>query len=203
MAAPELPPTQPPRWHDRLAVAAFLLLFLIPMALRSTLRYGEPPLSVTPQVLAKLHNIACLFTTKPEGWSSYYVQVRYPGRRSWDTLEQDELFGLQPFGRRTRMHRLLVAWNAKESRKTEDLARWIVTQHAARHPDEALPEAIRFARAWMIPSREVPPERGWRHPDWLEIPPKRRRVIAVYLVDDLVDELVEDLVDEPDAEAER
>jgi hypothetical protein len=175
-----------PRLRDRLAVAGFLLLFLVPMVARSTVHLA--PLPGSPALLSKLHAIACLFTHKPDGWSSYYVQVRHSGRTHWETLDQAELFPLQPFGRRTRMHRLLAAWKAKPSAKTKDMARWIIERHAALHPDEPLPEAIRFGRAWVIPSRDAPPQRGWRHPTWLEIPPKRRRVIVVYLVDELLDE---------------
>lgn len=167
-----------------MAVAVFLLVFLIPMALRSTLSHDRP-LPGAPALLDKLHSIACLFTLKPEGWSSYYVQVRYADRQRWETLDQAELFPLQPFGRRTRMHRLLVAWRAKPSARTRDMAGWILRRHAQLHPDEPRPDAIRFARAWTIPSTDEPPQHGWRHPTWLEIPPKQRRVIVVYLSDEL------------------
>lgn len=180
---PQTPEPPAPRRRDRVAVAAFLILFLIPMFARSTVL--RRPLPGAPELLTKLHSIACLFTHKPNAWGSYYVQIRYPERPTWETLDQHELFPLQPFGRRTRMHRLLVAWQAKPSPKTEDMARWIVERHTFLHPEAPRPEAIRFTRAWMIPSRDEPPEHGWRHPTWLEVPPKRRRVIAVYLVDDL------------------
>jgi hypothetical protein len=173
-----------PRLRDRLAVAAFVLGVLLPILARSTVH--PAPLPGTPQLLDKLHAIACLFTQKPDGWSSYYVQVRYPDRMAWETLEQSELFSLQPFGRRTRMHRLLVAWQAKPGRKTEDLARWIVVQHAERHPERPLPIAIRFTRAWMIPSRDAPPQHGWQHPDWQETSPRSRRVIVEYDVAELL-----------------
>ncbi|NVB43356.1 hypothetical protein G6O69_36360 [Pseudenhygromyxa sp. WMMC2535] len=165
------------RKRDRLAVAAFLLLFLIPLLLRgSVLPAGVP----APLVLRKLHNIACLFTHKPEGWSSYYVQIRYPGEAGWASLDQRELFPLEPFGRRTRMHRFLVAWGARPGPRTEDMARWIVREHERRHPDNGALAGIRFTRAWMIPSRDQPPEQGWAHPDYREVPPARRRVIASY-----------------------
>lgn len=167
-----------PRLRDRVAVAVFVFAVLLPILARSTIH--PAPLPGTPQLLDKLQSIACLFTHKPEGWSSYYVQVRYPDRLAWETVEQSELFSLQPFGRRTRMHRLLVAWQAKPGRKTKDLARWIVLQNAARQPERPLPSAIRFTRAWMIPSRDAPPQHGWRHPEWHETSPRSRRVIVEY-----------------------
>jgi hypothetical protein len=163
-----------------------VLAVLLPILARSTVH--PDPLPGSPGVLDKLHAIACLFTKKPEGWSSYYVQVRYGDRVGWDTLEQAELFPLQPFGRRTRMHRLLVAWNAKPSRKTKDMARWIVERHAELHPERPLPEAIRFTRAWMIPSRDSPPQHGWRHPEWHETSPRSRKVIVEYDVAQLLAE---------------
>jgi hypothetical protein len=179
---PEPSPIEP-RARDRLAVAAFLLLFLIPMLLRSTVLQG--PLPHSPALLTKLHNIACLFTKKPEGWSSYYVQIQRHETPIWETVDQAELFPLEPFGRRTRMHRLLAAWQGKPGPRTEDMARWVVLRWVQLHPEQPTPVAIRFARAWMIPSRDDPPEHGWQHPDWFEVPPNRRRVIVRYAVDEL------------------
>jgi hypothetical protein len=167
-----------------MAVAGFVLVVLLPILARSTVH--PTPLPGSPELLDKLHAIACLFTAKPQGWSSYYVQVRYPDRVGWETLEQAELFPLQPFGRRTRMHRLLVAWQAKPSRRTADLARWIVVHHAELHPERPLPDAIRFARAWMIPSRDAPPQHGWQHPEWQDTSPRSRKVIVEYAVPDLL-----------------
>lgn len=172
-----------PRWRDRIAVAAFLLALLLPMLLRSTIH--PAPLPGSPALLSQLHAIACLFTHKPDGWSSYYVQLRDADTARWETLDQAELFELQPFGRRTRMHRLLAAWHAKPSRKTQHMARWILEQHARAHPEQPRPDAIRFTRAWMIPSVDQPPAQGWRHPSWRDVPPQRRRVIAMYRVDEL------------------
>lgn len=183
---PASPAVGKPRRRDRVAVAGFLLLFLIPMFLRSTV--GDAPLPRFPAVLLKVQTIACLFTHKPDGWSSYYVQVRAQDSPLWQTLEQAELFPLQPFGRRTRMHRLLAAWGAKPSAKTEDMARWIIARQLELHPNDPRPVELRFTRTWMIPSRDEPPRAGWRHPEWTEVPPQRRRVIVSYRVDDLLKE---------------
>lgn len=175
-----------PSLRDRAAVAAFVLGVLLPILARST--FHQAPLPGSPDLLDKLHAVACLFTQKPEGWSSYYAQVRRRDHPTWETLDQAELFPLQPFGRRTRMHRLLVAWGGKPSRKTEELARWIVLRHAELHGDEPLPEAIRFTRAWTIPTRDAPPQHGWRHPKWHETSPRSRKVIVEYAVADLLEE---------------
>lgn len=185
---PGQPSGQPPpsavRLRDRLAVGLFLALFLIPMLLRSTVLDG--PLPGTPALLSKLHNIACLFTHKPEGWSSYYVQIQQEDAPIWRPIEQAELFPLEPFGRRSRMHRFLVAWGAKPSARTEDMARWILVRWTELHPDEPAPVALRFTRTWMVPSRDAPPAHGWEHPEWFEVPPTRRRVIASYTAAELL-----------------
>jgi hypothetical protein len=175
-----------PRIRDRVAVGVFLLAFLIPMLLRSTVLAG--PLPYSPALLTKLHNIACLFTHKPNGWSSYFVQLQSPETLAWQTIDQAELFPLEPFGRRTRMHRLLVAWQAKPSARTEDMARWIVARWTELHPDRPTPLGLRFTRAWMHPSRDAPPQHGWEHPDWFEVPPKQRRIIVSYTIDQLFPE---------------
>ena len=172
-----------PRWRDRVAVGGFLVLFFVPLVLRATVFEG--PLPGSPALLTEVHNIACLFTHKPQGWSSYYVQLQDPASQRWTTLDQAELFPLQPFGRRTRMHRLLVAWEAKAGPRTEDLARWIVARWTELHPDRPPPGAIRFTRTWTIPSRDAPPAHGWVDPAWEEVPPQRRRIIATYAVADL------------------
>lgn len=172
-----------PRRRDRLAVAVFLVAFLIPMVLRATVLERSPP--GTPRLLAELHRIACLFPVKPDRWNSYYVQVLYPGDKQWTTLDQSELFPLQPFGRRTRMHRYLVAWKT-EGKRTADMAEWILERWAVLHDDEIQPVAIRFALAWTIPSREHPPEHGWVQPEWLYIPVKHRRIIATYTAEELL-----------------
>jgi hypothetical protein len=173
-----------PRRRDRLAVAVFSIVFLIPMVLRATVL--ERPLPGTPRVLAKLHDIACLFPTKPNGWSSYYVQVLYPGHEQWTTLDQSELFPLQPFGRRTRMHRYLVAWGPEPGKRAADMAGWILERWAVLHADELQPIAIRFAKTWTFPSREHPPEHGWKQPEWLYAPANQRKVIVAYTREELL-----------------
>ncbi|MEM9458744.1 MAG: hypothetical protein AAGF11_31495 [Myxococcota bacterium] len=182
----------PVPWTHRLAVASFCLLLLVPVVLRATVH--PAPLPGLPSWLSKLSNIACLFTYKPEGWDSYYVQVRYPGHERWQTLDQAELFPLQPFGRRTRMHRLLSVWRAQAGARTQDMARWILRRHAQLHPEAPPPEAIRLGRTWSFPDPERPPSAGWRHPAWAEVPPERRRVIASYRRSEL---LVEPAAQEP------
>ncbi|MFV8749404.1 hypothetical protein ACNOYE_02505 [Nannocystaceae bacterium ST9] len=179
-----MPDPAAPRRRDRLAVAVFLLAFLLPMLLRAT----APELRIpgTPRILAKLHDIACLFPTKPSGWSSYYVQVLYPGDKQWTTLDQSELFPLQPFGRRTRMHRYLVAWGAKPGKRTADMARWILERWAVLHEGEVQPVAIRFTLAWTVPSRERPPQHGWVQPEWIHVPTNQRKVIATYAREELL-----------------
>jgi hypothetical protein len=162
----------------------FVLAFLIPMLLRATV--VQRPLPGTPRLLAELHRIACLFPDKPKGWSSYYVQVLYPDHKQWSTLDQSELFPLQPFGRRTRMHRYLVAWGAKPGKRTADMARWILERWAVLHEDEIQPVAIRFTQAWTFPSREHPPEHGWVQPEWIYTPSNQRRVIVTYTREELL-----------------
>jgi hypothetical protein len=179
-------PSPAPRLRDRVAVALFVVAFLIPLLLRASVL--ERPLPGTPRVLAKLQDIACLFPVKPNGWSSFYVQVLYPGDKQWTTLDQAELFPMQPFGRRTRMHRYLIDWDAKPSRRTADMARWVLERWAVLHPDAAQPLAIRFAHAWVYPRRDAPPEHGWVHREWLYTPVNQRRVIVTYAREELLDD---------------
>lgn len=161
-----------------MAVAAFLVLFLIPMVFRAA--FHSAPLPGFPRLLSDLQALSCLFSYRPDGWSFFYVQVRRPGERGWTTIDHEELFGLEPFGHRSRLHRLLQAWKRRPGPATEEVATWFFSAWERRYPDEPPLEAVRFAYSWVVPDPAQPPPHGWRTPDWNGLRADRRRVIAVY-----------------------
>jgi hypothetical protein len=162
----------------RIAVALFFVLFLLPMFYRAIV--SPKPLPVYGRFLSDLQALSCLFSYKPNGWAFFYVQVRYAGDEHWTTVDQSELFPLEPFGHRTRLHRLLQAWDRKPGRGTEEVADWFFDRWATLHPDEPQPEQMRLAWSWTVPDPAQPPQGEWRTPDWNGLRADRRRVIAVY-----------------------
>lgn len=161
-----------------MAVALFFALFLIPMFYRAAVH--PKPLPMFGRLMSDLQALSCLFSEKPNGWAFFYVQVRYAGDEHWTSIDQSELFPLEPFGHRTRLHRLLQAWNRKPGRGTEEVARWFFDRWEQLHPDEAQPEQMRLAWSWTVPSADQPPRGEWAIPDWNGLRADRRRVIAVY-----------------------
>ncbi len=172
-----------PNVLHRVAVATFLLIFLLPMLQRAIV----PSLTWKgwPSGLADVQNIACLFSYKPKVYNSYYAQIRRERSTVWETVDQRELFPLQPFGQRTRMHRLLAAWGAKGSRKTKHLAKWILQQEEILHPEGDPIAEVRLTRAWMTPELGKPPQGHWQHPSWERVSPRQRTVIASYTKEEL------------------
>lgn len=168
--------TPKPRWRDRLAVAAFLLLWLIPMVWHGAV--NRRPLPGEPRLLHECHDIACLFTERPTSWNSYYVQVRgvTPG---WQTLDIREYFPMEPFGRRSRLHRLLLAWGPERELGRAEAARYIFARHRELHPGRQ-PSELRFVWTWTAPSSDRPPEGAWQPPPVEQLPANRMRILSVH-----------------------
>ncbi|MBK7823809.1 hypothetical protein [Nannocystis sp.] len=177
---PEDPPSVPgrPRWWDRLCVAAFLVLWLIPVFWHGAVSRRIWP--TEPRFLHACHDIACLFTTRPTSWNAYYVQVRGPGRPDWQTLDTREYFPMQPFGHRTRLHRFLIDWGSKGQRGRDEVAAFIFARHRELHPDRRQPGELRFVWTWFAPLEDRPPPGRWDPPPVEKLPANRMRILSVH-----------------------
>lgn len=176
---PEQPePVPTPKVAHRVAVALFFVLFWAPMLYRAA--FHANPIPKMPRLLSDVQALSCLFSEKPNGWAFFYVQVQYPGRRSWDTVDQAELFPLEPFGHRTRLHRLLQAWDRKPGKRTDEVAAWFFKRWEQLHPDEVQPQFVRLSWSWIVPEAGNPPEGEWKIPPWHSLRADRRKVISVH-----------------------
>lgn len=171
-------PAPNPKVVYRVAVALFFLLLWAPMMYRAAI--DSRPISWMPKLLSDLQALSCLFSEKPNGWAFFYVQVQYPGERSWTTVDQDELFPLEPFGHRTRLHRLLQAWDRKPGKRTDEVAAWFFQRWQQLHPDEQQPQFVRLAWSWTVPDPDDPPQGRWEIPPWHSLRADRRKVISVH-----------------------
>lgn len=171
------PPT--PRWWDRLWVAAFLILWLIPVFWHGAV--SRKPLPGDLHYLHTCHDIACLFTTRPTSWNAYYVQVRGRGRPDWQTLDSREYFPMQPFGHRTRLHRYLLDWGGKGGQRgREEVADFIFQRHRELHPDRPQPDELRFVWTWFAPLTDRPPAGKWDPPPVEKLPANRMRILSLH-----------------------
>lgn len=166
-----------PRLRDRLCVAGFLLLWIVPSAWHGLSRAR---LSFEPARLHDWHDIACLFPNRPSTWNLYYIEVRRAGHLSWEQLDEREFFALEPFGHRTRLHRYLVAWGPDRRRGHDEVAAWLVARDREVRPGTAPIVALRVVWTWHTPTPEDPPEGAWRQPPLAAVPPDRRRIFTLH-----------------------
>jgi hypothetical protein len=166
--------------RDRIAVAAFLALWLLPVAWIG-LSGRRPPL--VPNRLCDLATISCLFTHAQPVWNAYYVHVQTREGGPWVELDETEAFAMQPFGHRTRMHRFLVEWGDRGDRGREELARFLVRRQIELHPEAPRPLALRFVWAAVVVDAEHPPQGAWRKPALRELPANAVRILSEHRFD--------------------
>lgn len=133
-----------------------------------------------PRWMHDCHDIACLFSQRPEAWHTYYVQVRRGGA-AWETLDTAPFFAMEPFGYRTRLHRFLINWSEPAEAKRGELAAWLFERHRRLFPDARQPTALRFVKTWSVPDPERPPQGRWRPPRIEEVAPNRLVVLSVHV----------------------
>ena len=152
-----------PRARDALALLAFTLLWLGPMAWVGVL--GGPPGS-WPTPARDLYAVSCLFGQGSERVSVFYVQVRQVGQRGWRDLDEHEFFRHEPFGHRSRFDRFMARFgyprHAEPARR--ELALWLARRHAELHPDQPPIAAVRYLWADRHIRADEPPRGRWRKP---------------------------------------
>lgn len=166
-----------PRLRDRLCVAGFSLVWLAPAAYHALSR---APLPGEPALVHQWHDIACLFPTRPRVWNIYYVEVLRAGRPSWEQLDETLDFGLEPFGHRTRLHRLLVRWGTGPSVGRDEVAAYLVARDRARRPESPPIVTLRFVWTGFVPKPDVPAPGAWQRPPLAGVAPHQRRILSVH-----------------------
>lgn len=170
------------RFIDVVALLGFTLLWLVPMAWVAFL--GGPPVD-WPITTRDLYAVSCLFGRGSDRVSMFYVQVRHAERRGWHDLPEQEFFGLEPFGHRTRFDRFMARFGYHEGAETarRELALWLAAAYAQRHPEQPRIIAVRFVWADRMISADDPPQGCWRKPPRAEAGPIHR-LGEVQLIDE-------------------
>lgn len=166
-----------PRLRDRLCVAGFLVVWLLPLAWHAVRR---APLPGEPALLHNWHDIACLFPNRPPLWNSFYVEVLRAGRSTWEQLDETLDFRLEPFGHRTRLHRYLVRWGSGAAKGREEVAVYLEASDRARHPDRPRIVALRFVWTKFVPDPSEPARGAWQRPPLLGVPATERKILSVH-----------------------
>lgn len=181
-AAPEpaAPERARARARDSLALLAFTLLWLAPMAYVGF--RGGPP-AAWPTTLRDLYAVSCLFGPGSARTSMFYMQVRYAERPGWHDFDEREYFELEPFGHRTRFDRFMQRFGYQEQSDAarRELAQWLAEAHAARHPEAPPIVAARFLWADREVRREQPPAERWRKIPRAQAHPVRQLGQLIYL----------------------
>ena len=166
-----------PTMRDRVCVAVFVLGWLVPVAWRGL---ELPVVRAVPRPVRELASISGLFTRAIPAWQAFYVQGRH-GDGPWFDIDESEWFRLAPFGRRTRMHRYLDEWGARQPPQAE-LAAWIAARWGEAHPDRGAPHEIRFLRGLVASQGDRIGAEGWRKPLLRELPPNHVELWSTHTI---------------------
>jgi hypothetical protein len=135
--------------------------------------------------LNNLYRVACFFTERVPAWSEYYFQALPAGSYEWITLAETDYSTLEPFGHRTRLHRMLSETDGRQgTRLRQRMAEFIKHRHKSLHPQQPQLEAVRFVVVSYETGKELAQSRGpWMQQPFDDIPRDRRHVVATHFFD--------------------
>lgn len=177
--APTLPVTR--RLVTRfsaIAALVFMLGWIVPI---SYVGSAGRDIRWMPREMRHLQRVACLFTRSVRSWGTYHIELRFEGSRKWVELPLEGYFDMSIFGYRTRFHRLIGKSYRRRGGATRTwyLARWIARRYAAKNPDAPKITGVRFSQG-VRPVKDLVKEKGrFRKIAIKDLPPNRRRTVAV------------------------
>lgn len=172
----------PVRARDWVPFAAFVLLWLLPIAWVG-LTYSAVPL--LGRRLNAQYGVGCLFIKQARAWETHHVLVRPAGSSSWVEPDASELSTMRPFGYWTRFD-MLVARSVPDRRglfTRQKLAEFVRDRWAERHPDQPPADAVRFVQGYELTNSYTYPEGAWTPRRLDSYRPSRRDVISTHFFD--------------------
>lgn len=160
------------RWLRRDIVAGSLVfgLWIVPIVEGAL---NASPNTAWPVVIRDMGSVSCLFRSRPERWSYFYLQTRREGG-DWRYWDEHEYFPMEPFGHRSRFDRFMDRWGTRSLPARDDLVAWLVGRDRALHPELAPIVAVRFLFLTQEIRTDQPPRGHWQKPDPTRLvrPPK-------------------------------
>jgi hypothetical protein len=138
---------------------------------------------VLPARVRDQFSVSCLFGQRPRVFDIYGVEILRRTGGGWQPLELDELFGLAPFGHRTRFDRFMARFGAHDEDAREELAQWIARRSAKLHPEAAPPVGVRFV-AWKYSPDDAPPPHGAWNKAQACAAAGRRTVVSTHAIEE-------------------
>jgi hypothetical protein len=161
---------QGPARRDILAGVLVMLCWVVPIAEGAL---NAAPNAAWPLFIRDTGTISCLFRSRPEGRSFFYLQTRRD-REEWRFWDEHEYFPMEPFGHRTRFDRFMERWGSRNLPARDDLVRWLIARDRELHPDLSPILSVRFLVATQAIRADQPPRGHWQKPDPTRLlrPPK-------------------------------
>jgi hypothetical protein len=160
MAAPDAAPAGYLR-RDLVVGALVFALWIVPIVEGAL---NRTPNRAWPAVVRDMTTVSCLFSTRPERFRYFYLQVRRDGGE-WEYVSERELFPMEPFGHRSRFDRFMERWGSGNPRARDDLARWLAARDRQLRPQDRPLVAVRFLSAIQEIRADQPPQGHWHKPD--------------------------------------
>lgn len=129
----------------RAAALGFLFLWLLPAAYVGLFNRSIPGI---PGYLNNQYSISALFTTRAQFWSEFYFLVS-PDGEHWTPVVESDYSSMQPFGRRTRIKRMLEAPMSEDvmTNRYTEIMHFVAAAYGRVHPDSGLVNFVRLEQA--------------------------------------------------------
>lgn len=151
-----------PQLVNSALVGFFLITWLMPVLYYAAINRPAPWI---PSCLHRWTNISRLFSSEQNFWAVYAIEYRKASSSTFEPLDESLLFQMEPFGKRTRLQRILSMANEKERK---ELCLWIKNRVQASDN-----ERITSVRIVVFPNtaRRQIPDGGYSQPTIAEIDP--------------------------------
>ena len=145
---------------DYLLSSAFVVLWVLPILWVGITHQKRVPL--VGDFLNHNYGIACLFPDRSTGWNDYHFQVRLENRTKWFETPESDYTRMEPFGHRTRLHRML-GLSARQPHgmlQRQHMAEFIKTRYEYLHPESPKIAAMRFVYVHYKASDDAAKQKG-------------------------------------------
>jgi len=170
-------------WWDYVCSIFFVGIWLLPI-LYVGLSHGA--VKGAGLYLNNQYRVACLFTRSVRHWGDFYYLIHLKGDENWIVAPADMFSKMEPFGHRTRLHRLLTE-SMKQSHgmlQRQRMASYIRRRYMQMAPGSKRINAVTFVKSYRFTGDELAQEKGhWLKRNYSQVPRNHKKVISVHFFD--------------------